>query len=77
MQTILEKIQSGVTYFDGGTGTLLQAAGLPLGEMPERWNLSHPDTVFKIHADYLAAGADIVKTNTFGANPLKFSKEEL
>ncbi len=62
---------------DGGTGTLLQAAGLPLGELPERWNITHPDTVEQIHADYFDAGCHVVCTNTFGANSLKFSKEEL
>ncbi|MBR7100121.1 MAG: homocysteine S-methyltransferase family protein [Clostridia bacterium] len=76
-KTVLEKINSELTYFDGGMGTLLQQAGLSLGELPERWNLTHPEVVKQIHTDYLAAGADIVKTNTFGANALKFSDSEL
>ena len=76
-KTVLEKINSELTYFDGGMGTLLQQAGLSLGELPERWNLTHPDVVKQIHTDYLAAGADIIKTNTFGANALKFSDSEL
>ena len=57
---------------DGSMGTMLQAAGLAEGESPEDWNLDHPDTIKKIHAQYLDAGADIIYTNTFGANPLKY-----
>ena len=74
---LLEKIMSERTYFDGGTGTLLQAAGLPLGELPERWNVTHPDTVKSIHKNYLKAGANIIKSNTFGANPLKYESGKL
>ena len=57
-----------VLFFDGGMGTQLQAAGLKPGEMPEMWNLTQPDVVQGVHARYLAAGADVVTTNTFGAN---------
>lgn len=59
-------------YFDGGTGTILQAEGLAPGESPETWNLEHPEKVVALHAGYLAAGANIIDTNTFGANSLKF-----
>ena len=76
-KSVLEKINSEITYFDGGMGTLLQKSGLPLGELPERWNITHADVIKGIHKDYLAAGADIIKSNTFGANCLKFSKTEL
>ena len=62
---------------DGGMGTLLQSADLKSGEYPERWNVTHPDVIKKIHADYLAAGSDVVSANTFGANCLKFSEDEL
>ncbi len=62
---------------DGGMGTLLQAQGLSAGELPETWNLSHPDVITAIHRAYFDAGANIVNTNTFGANPLKFTTEEL
>ncbi len=70
-------LQSNILLFDGGTGTLLQAAGLPLGELPERWNITHAAEVVKIHQSYFDAGSNIVCTNTFGANSLKFSNEEL
>ena len=59
---------SRMAFFDGGMGTQLQAAGLKPGEMPELWNVTHPDEVACMHARYLAAGADVVTTNTFGAN---------
>lgn len=62
-------------FFDGGCGTLLQAAGLKAGELPETWNVTHADEIRKIHYDYLMAGSNILKTNTFGANALKFQEE--
>lgn len=71
---ILEKIKKQIVYLDGGTGTLLQEAGLALGELPEEWNLSRPDDVYKINYNYFAAGADVVYANTFGANSIKFGE---
>ncbi len=59
-------------YFDGGMGTLLQARGLKAGEKPEEWNLTHPDIITEIHLEYLKAGSNIISSNTFGANCLKF-----
>ena len=70
--TIKEKINTSLTYFDGGMGTLLQKAGLMPGELPEMWNLTHPDIITGIHLDYLKAGANVLTSNTFGANGLKF-----
>ena len=59
-------------YCDGGTGSLLQARGLKPGELPETWNLVRPEDVIQIAEDYYRAGSDIVNTNTFGANALKY-----
>ncbi len=59
-------------YLDGGMGTMLQRAGLTAGELPERWNLTHPEAVRGVHAAYLAAGANLVTTNTFGAYRTKY-----
>lgn len=70
---IREELARRVLIFDGGMGTMLQAAGLPAGYEPERWNLERPDAVQAVHAQYLAAGADIVTTNTFGANAVKLA----
>ncbi|MFR3729485.1 homocysteine S-methyltransferase family protein [Lacrimispora sp.] len=74
MTGILEEIRKRIVFFDGGTGSLLQANGLKPGELPETWNIKYPDIITKLHRDYLEAGADIIKTNTFGANGLKFYK---
>lgn len=70
---ILEELREKILLFDGGTGSLLQEAGLKPGELPETWNISHPDIVVKLHSDYLEAGCDIIKTNTFGANRFKYN----
>ncbi len=69
---ILQKIQDRILFFDGGMGSLLQAAGLRPGELPGDWNVSHPEVLVEIHRAYLEAGADIVTTNTFGADSLKY-----
>ena len=74
---ILEFAQDNLLYLDGGMGTLLQEAGLMPGELPERWNIERPEEIVKIHKAYYEAGSNVVLTNTFGANPLKFSDEEL
>ena len=58
---ILEELREKILLFDGGTGSLLQEAGLKPGELPETWNISHPDIVVKLHSDYLEAGCDIIK----------------
>ena len=73
---ILEEMKLRRLFCDGGMGSLLQARGLKPGELPERWNLTHRDVLISIHRSYLEAGADIMTTNTFGANGLKF-KEDL
>ena len=75
--TIREALKQQILYLDGGMGTLLQAQGLRPGERPERWNLSHPDVITKIHRDYYDAGSNIVNTNTFGAYAPEFDEEEL
>ncbi|MGE4291716.1 MAG: homocysteine S-methyltransferase family protein [Desulfovibrio sp.] len=60
-----------VHFFDGGYGTLLQQRGLPAGMSPELFGLKTPDPVLQVHRDYLAAGAEILTTNTFGGSRLK------
>lgn len=55
-------------FLDGGMGTMLQAAGLPVGQLPEVWNLTHPEAVAKIQRQYVDAGAQVLYANTFGAN---------
>ena len=69
---IREKLGKELLFLDGGMGTLLQERGLAPGELPETWNLIHPEQIREIHRSYIEAGSDIVLTNTFGANALKF-----
>ncbi len=74
---IKDYLKDNLIILDGGMGTLLQKEGLLPGEFPERWNISHPDVITRIHRDYFDAGSNVINTNTFGANILKFSPEEL
>jgi 5-methyltetrahydrofolate--homocysteine methyltransferase len=65
-------LASGPTILaDGAMGTSLFAEGLQFGDPPEVWNLSHPEIVRRIHRGYLAAGSQILMTNTFGGNRLR------
>ena len=75
--TFREFLNDRIVYLDGGMGTLLQARGLMPGEAPERWNRSHPEIIRDIHKAYFDAGSNVVCTNTFGANLLKFVPDEL
>lgn len=74
---ILDYLKDNILYLDGGMGTLLQKRGLKPGELPERWNITHPEVITEIQKAYYDAGSNVVSTNTFGANILKFSEEEL
>ena len=56
---------------DGAMGTLLQAKGLEPGECPELWSITHPEIIQGIHEAYIAAGADIAETNSFGGTCYK------
>jgi 5-methyltetrahydrofolate--homocysteine methyltransferase len=65
---ILTELESRVFVADGAMGSLLSARGLPAGMVPDWFNLENPDAVRKAHEEYLAAGADIILTNTFCAS---------
>lgn len=73
---LTERLGKELLYFDGGMGTLLQSKGLKPGELPEAWNLTHAEELIDIHRQYIEAGSDIVLTNTFGANAVKFHDSE-
>lgn len=64
-----------VRFFDGGYGTLLQQRGLPPGMSPELFGLKSPDAVLQVHRDYLAAGAQVLTTNTFGGSRFKLGPD--
>jgi S-methylmethionine-dependent homocysteine/selenocysteine methylase len=74
--TVAEKLeQRRVIILDGGTGTDIQRCGVPMSG--ETWcadaNATHPDAVRSVHEDYVAAGADVITTNTFASSPLRFN----
>ncbi|MBR2071944.1 MAG: homocysteine S-methyltransferase family protein, partial [Phascolarctobacterium sp.] len=70
-------LDSELLFFDGAMGTMLQARGLKPGELPELWNFTHADIIKEVHTAYLEAGVNIIKTNTFGANRLKFAGTDI
>ena len=73
--TFIESLRAGpVLVADGAMGTLLQAAGLPSGTLPEAWNVAEPARVEAAQRAYVDAGARIILTNTFGANRLKLAR---
>ena len=74
---IREFMQHNILFLDGGTGTLLQQAGLLPGQRPEEWNLTHPRVVKDIAKAYYDSGSNLVSANTFGANLLHFSPDRL
>jgi S-methylmethionine-dependent homocysteine/selenocysteine methylase len=72
---VMAKLAAGrIVIIDGGTGTEIQSRGVPMSG--ETWcaeaNLTHPDVVRKVHADYVDAGAELVIANTFATSPLLF-----
>ncbi|MBN2411735.1 homocysteine S-methyltransferase family protein [candidate division KSB1 bacterium] len=72
MKKITKKLKDKkVLVSDGAWGTFLHQKGLPAGQCPESWNLTHPDKVLDIPVQYIRAGADMVLTNSFGASPFK------
>jgi len=72
-----EYMRSKIVLFDGATGTTLQAMGLPIGTAPEEWIFENPDAVYQNHLGYIEAGADVVLTNTLGANSIRLKDTDL
>ncbi len=62
-----------IYVFDGAMGTMLHQAGLQPGQCPELWNIEEPAKITAIHRQYVAAGSNIIETNTFGANRIKLT----
>ena len=71
-----KRLNKDLLIFDGGFGSQLQELGMKAGEIPEYYNIEHPETIIDIHHRYLKAGADFITTNTFGANPLKLEQHK-
>lgn len=74
---ICKLVAGGPVITDGAWGTELQARGLPLGEFPDGWNLSHDQRVAEVAAAYVEAGSQIILTNTFGANRVRLGEHGL
>lgn len=74
-KTFLERLGKEWLFYDGGSGSLIQAKGLKIGELPETWNIKRPEAILEINRAYLEAGSDVILTNTFGCNGLKFKGE--
>ncbi len=78
METFLSMLESGrIIVADGAMGTMLQAAGLPIGMSPEAWLLENPDAVMGIHRAYVEAGAELILTCTFGGNRVRLERSGL
>lgn len=68
MMKLADQCKDKVLVYDGSKGVMLQIKGLSGGESSEEWNLSHPDKVREVYEEYIAAGSDIIQTNTFCGN---------
>lgn len=77
MKSFLERIENEIIVFDGGTGTYLYEKGIFINRCFEELNLTNPELVKQVHRDYLLAGADVIETNTFGANRFKLAPHGL
>ncbi len=78
METFLSMLESGrIIVADGAMGTMLQAAGLPVGMAPEAWLLENPDAVVGVHRAYVEAGAELILTCTFGGNRVRLERSGL
>lgn len=73
MKPLLQAMKEGRLYFDGGMGSMLQAAGLPEGLLPDVWGLENPQAVQAVHRAYLEAGCRLITTNTFGSSSPKLA----
>lgn len=72
--SIADLIKQGPVVTDGAWGTQLQSLGLPIGELPDAWNLAFPDRVEQVARAYNEAGSQVVLTNTFGATRINLEK---
>ena len=73
MKNFREYLGKQILFFDGGTGSVLQAQGLKPGELPENWNIEQPQKIVQLGYGYYLAGSNIINTNTFGAFNTKFT----
>jgi len=77
MKSFRERLGNEIILFDGGTGTYLYEKGVYINRCYDELNLTNPELVAEVHKDYLNAGADIIETNTYGANIFKLTPHGL
>jgi methionine synthase I (cobalamin-dependent)/5,10-methylenetetrahydrofolate reductase len=78
MKGFRERLQNNeVVVFDGGVGTYLYEKGIYINTCFDELNLTNPDIVSEVHREYVASGADVIETNTFGANRFKLAPHGL
>lgn len=77
MKSFRERLGNELILFDGGTGTYLYEKGIYINRCFDELNLTNPELVTEVHCDYINAGADIIETNTFGANSFKLTPHGL
>ena len=73
MKPLLQAMKERRLYLDGGMGSMLQAAGLPEGLLPDVWGMENPQAVQGVHRAYLEAGCRLITTNTFGTSAPKLA----
>src|SRR3989442_11313367 len=73
----LTRLGQGVLLADGAMGTLVYARGVSFDQCFDELNLSRPELVRQIHLDYIESGAELIETNTFGANRFKLGQHNL
>jgi 5-methyltetrahydrofolate--homocysteine methyltransferase len=76
-EVIQQLVARGPVVTDGAWGTELQVRGLPIGEFPDAWNLTRPESVAELAQAYVAAGSQVILTNTFGANRIRLAENSL
>ena len=76
-ENFLSRLSRGPILCDGAMGTLLYAKGIFINRCYDELNLSQPDLIRDVHHEYLQAGAEIIETNTFGANPFRLARHGL
>src|ERR1700691_1115563 len=76
-QNFIERLKQSPILCDGAMGTLLYARGIFINRCYDELNLSQPELIRAVHHDYLQAGAEIIETNTFGANSFRLARHSL
>jgi homocysteine S-methyltransferase len=77
LKSFKDRLNHEIIIFDGGVGTCLYDKGIFINTCFDELNLINPDLVREVHRDYIAAGADVIETNTFGANRFKLAPHGL